>query len=174
MQLIPAEDFDAVKELYIDVISNTPRIGQYARWVYGQHPDDALLRWYMERGEMYVLTDGNRNAGAVAVVMHQDHDYETVPWTKALANDQVAALHMLAVSPDYRGKSVGKTIVEKAAEAALANGKKALRLDTLKTNLPAQRLYQRTGFTCVGGQSLFLENLGWLDFLYYEKILQDC
>ena len=49
-------------------------------------------------------------------------------------------------------------------------GKKALRLDALKSNLPAQKMYEKAGFTYRGEQRLFTENTGMTDFLYYEKI----
>ena len=47
MQLVYANDFEAVKKIYIDVIENTPLIEQYARWVYGKHPTDEQLEPYI-------------------------------------------------------------------------------------------------------------------------------
>ena len=49
MQLVHANDFEALKNVYIDVIENTPLIEQYARWVYGKHPTDEGLREYIRR-----------------------------------------------------------------------------------------------------------------------------
>ena len=43
-------------------------------------------------------------------------------------------------------------------------------LDALKTNLPAQRMYEKAGFLYRGEQRLYAENTGVTDFLYYEKI----
>lgn len=44
-------------------------------------------------------------------------------------------------------KAAGRTIVEESLRIARENGKKALRLDTLKSNLPAQRMYEGLGFS---------------------------
>ena len=44
MQLVYANDFEAVKKIYIDVIENTPLIEQYARWVYGKHPNPLFCK----------------------------------------------------------------------------------------------------------------------------------
>ena len=55
MQLVYANDFEAAKKIYIDVIENTPLIEQYARWVYGKHPTDEQLRAYILHDEMYFL-----------------------------------------------------------------------------------------------------------------------
>ena len=87
--------------------------------------------------------------------------------------DEVATVHLLAVCPDHRGKSLGVRILEEAMEIALRNGKKALRLEVLKSNLPAQRMYDRAGFVFRGEQRLYAENTGMMDFLYYEKIPPD-
>ena len=54
MHLIQTDDFETVKSKYIDVIENTPDIGKYARWIYGKHPTDELLKAYINREEMYV------------------------------------------------------------------------------------------------------------------------
>ena len=69
MRLKPAEDLEIVRTKYIDVINNTPGIDRHARWVYGKHPDDDLLRSYIENGEMYLLMDDGQVAGMAAIVM---------------------------------------------------------------------------------------------------------
>ena len=63
----------------------------------------------------------------------------------------------------------GTIINDNSARIARENGKKALRLDTLKSNLPAQRMYEGLGFSRRGEQHLYAENTGWTDFLYYER-----
>ena len=171
MQLIRTNDFELVKAKYIDVIENTPGIEQHARWDYGKHPTDASIRSYIDNGEMYLLMDKENVAGMVAIVMHQGPDYETVRWAEKLSNEQVSTLHLLAVVPDYRGQSLGRRILQEAIELSAKTGKKALRLDTLKTNLPAQHMYDKAGFSFRGEQYLYAENTGWTDFLYYEKTI---
>jgi ribosomal protein S18 acetylase RimI-like enzyme len=171
MNLVQAHDIETVKKLYINVIENTPEIDKTARWVYGKHPTDEGLRSYIENGEMFLLTDRDTVAGMVAIVMHQGTDYEDIPWAEKLENDQVATLHLLAVCPDYRGRALGNTILELAGELAKQQGKKALRLDVLESNLPAQRMYEKAGYEYRGKQRWYAENTGWTNFLLYEKSL---
>ena len=71
MHLVNTDDFETVKGKYIDVIENTPDIEKYARWIYGKHPTDESLKAYIDRGEMYVLTDGEEIAGMAAVAMYE-------------------------------------------------------------------------------------------------------
>ena len=171
MKLIPANDFEAVKAAYLDVIAHSPRLKEYARWIYGMHPSDEELRSHIAAGEMYVLMDGTEIAGTAVIVPRQEPDYRAVSWAEPLADDQVATLHLLAVCPKYQHRGLGGTILEEAAEVAKRKGKKALRLDTLHCNTPAQRMYEKAGFSYRGKQHLYLENTGWADFLYYEKTL---
>ena len=173
MHLIQTDDFESVKSKYIDVIENTPDIEKTAHWKYGKHPTDESLRAYINRGEMYVLTDGEEIAGMAVIMMYQGDEYLGIPWEDNLTNDEVATVHLLAVCPNHRGKSLGVRILEEAMEIALRNGKKALRLEVLKSNVPAQRMYDRAGFVFRGEQRLYAENTGMMDFLYYEKIPPD-
>lgn len=172
MQLVRTDDFETVRSKYIEIIEKTPGIREHACWIYGWHPSDASLKAYVDDREMCLLMDGDRVAGLVAIVLHQDADYEPVAWAEPLPNDEAAVLHLLAVCPDYRGKGVGRILVEKAVEQVRKSGKKAVRLDTLKSNLPAQRLYESTGFSFRGTRHAQAEGTVWFDFYYYEKVLE--
>ena len=164
-------DFETVKSKYIDVIERSPGMKKYVLWEYGKHPTDEMLREYIERGEMYVLTDGENIAGMVPVIMHQTKDYENIAWSQKLGNDEVAALHLLAVCSGYRKNGIGTIIVQKAIELAEQNGKKAVRLDALGINAPAHHLYEKNGFSCRDKKKLYYDNTGWADFLFFEKLL---
>ena len=114
MRLVPTKDFEAVKNKYLEVITNTPEINRYARWEYGKHPTDEALQFYMNRDEMYVLMDGEEIAGMTVIAMCQGEDYEGIAWQKSFQNNQVATLHLLAVCPAYRGRTLGNLILEEA------------------------------------------------------------
>ncbi len=72
MHLIQTDGFETVKRKYNDVIENTPDIEKYARCVYGKHPTDESLKEYIDRGEMYVLMDGEEIAGMYIVKAEAD------------------------------------------------------------------------------------------------------
>ena len=172
MQLVLAGDFAVVREKYIDVIEHTRHMNIHARWIYGQHPTDAMIQSYMDRQEMYLYMDGQDVAGMAAITMYQGEDYREVLWSQSLKDDEVASLHILTVVPEYQGKGVSKKMMEEIFSLAMEKGKKAIRLDTLASNIPAQHMYEKLGFKYCGQQTLFAENTGWTDFLYYELPLQ--
>ena len=168
MQLVLAEDFAMVRKKYIEVIEYTKDMNIHARWIYGQHPTDAMIQSYMDRQEMYLYMDGQDVAGMAAITMYQGEDYHEIIWSQNLKDDEVASLHILTVTPEYQGKGVSKRMMTEIIFLVKQKGKKAIRLDTLASNISAQHMYEKLGFVYRGKQNLFAENTGWTDFLYYE------
>ena len=172
MQLVLAGDFAVVREKYIEVIEHTKDMNIHARWIYGQHPTDAMIQSYIDRQEMYLFMDGQNVAGMTGLTMYQGEEYHGVIWSQRLKDDEVASLHILAVAPEYQGKGVSKRMMEAIISLAMEKGKKAIRLDTLASNIPARHMYKKFGFEYRGKQNLYAENTGWTVFLYYELPLK--
>ena len=171
MQLTLADDFDLVREKYIEVIKHTKDMNIHARWIYGKHPTDAMIQSYMDRQEMYLYMDGKNIAAMAAITMYQGEDYHEMIWGLNLKDDEVASLHIFAVASEYQGKGISKKMMEDIISMVKKNGKKAIRLDALESNIPARHLYEKLGFEYRGKQNLFAENTGWTNFLYYELLL---
>lgn len=171
MSLLLADDLETIRDKYVEVIENTENMDIYARWVYGQHPTDEMIQSYIENQEMYIFMDEKNIAGMLAITMYQCEDYKNVQWGIKLENDEVAVLHILAVSPAYQKKGVARRMISEAIELAKKMGKKAVRLDALDSNILAHHMYESMEFTYRGKQNLYAENTGWTDFFYYERIL---
>ena len=63
------------------------------------------------------------------------------------ANPDEASIRMLAVAPDARRRGVGSALVYECVRLAREAGRRRLYLHTTSAMEPAQRLYQRLGFT---------------------------
>lgn len=172
MQLLVAGEFAMVREKYIEVIEHTKNMNIHARWIYGQHPTDAMLQSYIDRQEMYLYMDGENIAAMAAIILYQSEEYYEIIWSQNLKDDEVATLHIFTVAPEYQGKGVSKRMMSDIISLVKKNGKKAIRLDALASNIPARHLYEKLGFAYRGKQNLFAENTGWTDFLYYELPLE--
>lgn len=168
LQQATLSDYEAILAFYDDVIDRTPDIERYAWWHKGKHPTADGVRAYIEEGSMYLCRKDDAIAAVMALTMYQGEDYHPVEWIKDLADDEAAVIHILAVNPDRQGEGIGAQMVREAVRIAKERGKKSVRLDTLLSNTPAQRLYERLGFVCCGRQHLYAENTGWTDFLFYE------
>lgn len=162
------EQFDAVVAFYDEVMEKTPGIDRLAQWKKGAHPTDDGIRDLIRKGDLYLYQEGETIVGAMAFPMFQGPDYHAVVWDEQLPDDQVATIHLFAVHPDRQGAGIGSAMIRAAIALAYANGMKSVRLDVLKSNEPAQRLYESLGFEYRGMQNLYAENTGWIDFYFYE------
>jgi ribosomal protein S18 acetylase RimI-like enzyme len=177
------EDYDSIIAYYDDVTDRTPDMELYARWQKGKHPTHDGIRAYIEEGSMYLYGSNGSNSlnglsglsglsggivGAMALTMYQGEEYHDIEWLQQVSDDDVAVIHILAVSPDEQGKGIGSEMIREAIRLAQANGKKAIRLDALASNTPAHRIYERLGFEYRGKQHLYAENTGWTDFYFFE------
>ena len=168
LELATQNDFDAIIAFYNDVIERTPEMATYARWSKGKHPTVEGIRAYIDEGSIYLYRESGTIVSAMAVTMYQGEDYHAIDWTEQMADDRVAVIHILAVSPDTQGKGIGSGMIREAIRMAESKGMQAIRLDALASNTPAHKIYERLGFEYRGKQHLYAENTGWTDFYFYE------
>lgn len=94
-------------------------------------------RAYIEKIKLNALTYGfylNRSlAGGVSFYAN---DTDT----------RIAYISQLAVHGAYRGRGLGKTIVECVCGLAREKGMNTIRLEVLRKNMAARMLYEKTGF----------------------------
>lgn len=62
-------------------------------------------------------------------------------------------------------------MVKKVIEIAENIGQKAVRLDVLNGNIPAERLYLKYGFRYVDAVQMFYEDTGWTAFKLFEHVI---
>ena len=117
---------------------------------------------------MYLYKENGQIVSAMAVTMYQGDDYHPIEWLQSLKDNEVAVIHILAVSPDYQGKGIGTMMISESIRLAKTNGMKGIRLDALASNTPAHKIYKNLGFEYRGKQHLFAENTGWTDFFFFE------
>ena len=66
------------------------------------------------------------------------------------------------------GTDAQNAVIRRAVALARGRGWKALRLDVLEDNVPAQRLYRRAGFVYIETKQIWYESTGLANFLLYE------
>lgn len=172
MNLLKAteQDFQRITRFYRDVIAHTKHMDTYARWVYGQHPTDEMIRAYICNGSMYYSEKDGSLLSAVAVTP-QAEDYHDSAWSVPLEDDEVSVVHLLCVAPEWQGKGIARDTMGRIIEMSREMGKRAVRLDALACNTPAHRLYESLGFQKRAQRRWYADNVGWTDFFLYEFIL---
>ena len=97
--------------------------------------------------------------------------YADVSWPHEAPPEEILLIHALCVHPDFGGRGYGGELVRFAQERAAETGTKLMRLDVLKGNLPAERLYPGCGFRLVDTVTLFYEDTGWTEFEMFEYVV---
>ncbi len=171
MKTASMKDFEKITTFYKDVCLRTPKMAQYCRWIYGQHPHDKMIENFIRENVLHVIEENGTIKGCVALTPYQKDDYHEIPWSLDLKNDEVCVMHLLAVNPDFAGQGFAGKMLYACEQTARMLNKKSLRLDALESNTPAQKMYEHKGFALKGKHIFYAENTGWTDFLFYEKNL---
>ena len=163
------EDFDKIKSLYWTLIDQEQDDPSFPHWKKGIHPSDEMIQDSIDKGDLYVLADGDEIAACVIANDEKVEGYADAPWQ--IDSDEVIVLHVLAVRPNHRGKGLARRLVENVIEQERKAGKKALRLDVIENNTIAEKLYQKLGFQFIQTKTLYYDVVGKMTFKLYERVL---
>ena len=144
------EDAPAVGAFYDRVVFllNERKIN-YPLWVYKEYPSEASAREMIREGAQYICLSDGEIICAFAYNTDPRGNYASVNWTKYVPEGSYMVLHAFAVDPDRKGQGIGSGVLRFCAEEAERQGIRAIRLDTVPTNLPAKRFYMKNGFSYV-------------------------
>ena len=163
-----AEEYSEVRYFYhslIDAMQGSPFHPMWQKDIYPS-PEDLLTA--IRENSLFIGRAGRRIAAAMAVNQRCNEEYKTAQWRHNLQPDEFMVIHMLGVHSDFTGNGYAKQMVLFALNHARSADMKAVRLDVLKGNLPAEKLYGKLGFTHTDTRAMFYEDTGWTDFLLYE------
>ena len=92
---------------------------------------------------------------------------------KAIPGAAIIAFGLGVIVPAVFAPSIGyaKAMVQRAIDLARANGMKAIRLDVLEGNIPAENLYIGFGFQYMATLKMYYEDTGWTNFRLYEYVI---
>lgn len=99
-----------------------------------------------DRATVLVAVDAGVIAGSATLEL--DARISPGP-TQPLAPDQ-AHLRMVGVSPEHRGKGIGRRLVVACIDLARARGRRVMTLETDALMVAAQQLYTSLGFVATG------------------------
>lgn len=162
------EEMQDVRSFYHTLIDDMEGAQYHPGWKKDIYPDDEYLQSSIEKQELIVgLVDG-RIAAAMIVNHDYNESYERVDWPTDAKREEMTVIHTLGVGLAHSRKGFAHRMVEYAITQAIQNHQKVVRLDVLKGNLPAERLYTRIGFRYVDTLQMFYEDTGWTEFELYE------
>ncbi len=164
-------DLDGVGKLYEDVCDYLDAHGNYPGWKKGIYP----VRRDAERGMManalYVARIGEKTVGTVTLTHEPEDGYGNGKWLTEDDYRRIYVVHTLAVHPDFLKCGIGTELLVFAERVAREEQCVSIRLDVVKDNIPAERLYQKCGYQWAGTVSLGYEAYGLPWYQLYEKLL---
>ncbi|MBQ3385313.1 MAG: GNAT family N-acetyltransferase [Erysipelotrichaceae bacterium] len=164
------QDQENLLALYDSVIEQQKYDKYGASWTKGVYPTDADIISHLEKGEIYVGEENKVLACCCVVVAGEDEIYKNADWRTAVNDDEIAVLHLLAVNKDFRRKGLATEFLYHIKNE-LEGKFKVIHLDALISNLPADRLYRKFGFKCIGRYPVWYEDLGDTEVYLYEYTL---
>ena len=99
-------DFYKIRSLYWNLIDQDQDDPSFPHWKKGIHPSDEMILDSIDKGDLYVLADGEKIAACVIANDEKVEGYADAPWQ--VDSDDIIILHVLAVHPEYRGKGLAR------------------------------------------------------------------
>ena len=164
-----AEDqYEAVRNFYHSLIDAMAGSAAFVGWKKDIYPSPEFLKRAAARGEMYLVMEAEDIAAAMVLNRECNDGYAGFRWQSGARDSEAMVIHALGVHPRYSGRGYAKALVRRAFAVAAEHGMKAVRLDVLEGNYPAEKLYTGLGFRYMGTVKMYYEDTGWKDFMLYE------
>lgn len=163
----PAE-YEAVRQFYHSLIEALDGLPYHPMWQKDVYPAPEALQTALRDGELYTGRTEGRIAASMVVNQRCNPEYREAAWPEELSPSEFMVIHMLGVHHDFAGRGFAKEMVHYAIKQAEEAGMKAIRLDVLTGNVPAEKLYTGMGFSYVDTLKLFYEDTGRVEFRLFE------
>ncbi len=168
IQRANSKQFQPVRAFYHAVIDGVGDSTNSVGWKKDIYPSLDFLKNSIRNGELYIAAEGETIVGAFVLNHQYNSEYRTVQWPTKAEDAEITVIHALGVHPAHTGKGIAKQMVEFAVDFAREHQQKVIRLDVLKGNLRAEKLYTGMGFQYLHTLPMFYEDTGWTEFQLYE------
>lgn len=171
---VTPEEYEAVHSFYFNVIEYFDAAGEGVYrpgWQKDVYPAPEQLRTLIANGELYCGKENGRLLSVMALNHDFNEGYDRFDWQTQAEREEIFVIHMLAVLPSRAREGLATEMVAYAVKKAREGGGRVVRLDVLKGNLPANRLYESAGFRKLHTLSMYYPDTGYTDYELYELVL---
>lgn len=162
-------DLNGVAKLYEEIHSAEEAGLITTGWIRGVYPVRATAEAALQRGDLFVLEEGNRILGSAIINRTQVDVYADAPWRY---DEEACVLHTLMISPRSQKKGYGRAFVEFYEEYAFERDLFELRLDTNARNTRARDMYARMGYREVAVVPTVFNGIPDVQLVLLEKNLR--
>lgn len=164
-------DLDAISTLYEALCDYLEAHTNYPGWIKGIYPTREDAEKGLREEALYVAEMDGKIAGTFMLWHEPEEGYRAGHWLTPDDYAHIYVIYTLAVHPDFLHHGIADKIFRFIECLAGKEGCISIRLDVVKGNVPAERLYQKFGYQCIGTVSLGYEDFGLPWFNLYEKVL---
>lgn len=164
-------DIDSIAQIYERIHDGEEQGLSTIGWIRNVYPTAKTAEDALNRGDLFVMTDGEKVAAAAIINQIQVEEYKNAAWKHDASEREIMVLHGLAVDPLEKGRGCGRKFVAFYEDYALQHGCPVLRMDTNMTNARARRLYQFLGYEEVGVIDCVFNGIPNVHLVCLEKYL---
>ena len=136
---------EAIRALYQAVIG-TP----FCTWD-ESYPGETEIAGDLSAGTLYVLEEDHQTIGAISIVPENELDH-FICWS---VKKNVREFARVVLKPDHHQKGLSVYLVEGVIQELQRQGAAAIHIAVAKENIPAQKLYRKTGFDFCGEANMY-------------------
>ncbi|OAB27180.1 L-amino acid N-acyltransferase YncA [Flavobacterium fryxellicola] len=113
------------------------------------YPNPPVVQKDIEKGEGFVLLQGETIIGYSAVVINNEPAYDQIEgnW---LTNADFVVMHRVAISEEHLGKGLAKLMIKNIENFALSNGIYSIKADTNFDNSAMLKIFESLGYSYCG------------------------
>ncbi len=168
LRLATIEEFENIRSFYHYITDWLDTVPYGPGWKKDIYPSPEELTEALTKNELWVCESNGEYVGAMVVNSASNEGYVQVKWNVDAKDNEITLIHALGVKPEWQGRGIASEMVNHAINLAKSKKHKALRLDVLQGNLPAERLYPKHGFVYVDTVEMFYEDTGLANYELYE------
>lgn len=131
------------------------------------YPSLSVLQEDLERGELYVCSQGNILLGCIVISTLKDPFYEPVTWLGP--EGEHLYIHRLAVHPNFQKQGHARAMMDFAEDHGRQHGMHSVRLDTFSQNPGNMKFYAQRGYTQL--EPIYFPRQSEHPFYCYELLL---
>lgn len=145
------EDVAQIWEILADAIQRRKEEGS-EQWQDG-YPNPSVVKADIEKGNGYVLVDGDVVVGYCAILINDEPEYAAIKGSWLTDGDFVV-YHRVAVAEDYLGKGLAQKMMLHIEEFAREHHIQSVKADTNFDNAGMLYIFQKLGYTYCGEVTL--------------------
>lgn len=153
-------DLEKIIVFYQEVCAQQKNDQYSPDWHWNIYPTPQGLAKRVANHELFVGTLNKQIASAGFITLGEDYHQKDIVWQNSVNDNEIAVLHLFAVSKDFRGHGIATQMLANLKDYCQKQGLKAIHLDVLKGNLAAENLYKKFGFTFAAEKKLLYKDTG--------------